>query len=144
MIVRGGTTLGRALAQDWPALLYFLLLSLTAEFIYDHTPLGHSALPALPLGTLIAAMSIFVAFKINQSYERWWEARILWGQMVNSSRAFGKEVTTLATRKRLVGIRDPRHERQLHTALLYRHIAYINTLRLMLRGGGTVADGAWR
>ncbi|MGH1518975.1 bestrophin family protein [Chryseobacterium sp. JK1] len=41
-------------------------------------------IPAL-LGT---AVSLLLAFRTSQSYERWWEARTVWGAVVNDSRTF--------------------------------------------------------
>ncbi len=41
-------------------------------------------IPAL-LGT---AVSLLLAFRTSQSYERWWEARTVWGAIVNDSRTF--------------------------------------------------------
>lgn len=42
------------------------------------------SIPAF-LGT---AISILLSFKIGQSYDRWWEARKIWGAIVNDSRSF--------------------------------------------------------
>lgn len=42
------------------------------------------SIPAL-LGT---AVSLLLAFRTAQSYERWWEARTVWGAIVNDSRSF--------------------------------------------------------
>lgn len=41
------------------------------------------------VGTLV---SLLLAFKTSQSYERWWEARIVWGAIVNDSRTFIREL----------------------------------------------------
>ncbi|MGN6439758.1 MAG: bestrophin family protein [Agriterribacter sp.] len=41
------------------------------------------------VGTLV---SLLLAFKTSQSYERWWEARIVWGTIVNDSRTFIREL----------------------------------------------------
>ena len=41
------------------------------------------SIPAI-LGT---AVSLLLAFRTAQSYERWWEARIVWGAIVNDSRS---------------------------------------------------------
>lgn len=144
MIVRSGTTLWRALRSDWPALLYFLALALLAEFIYEYTRLEHTALPLLPLSVLITAMSIFLGFQVNQCYERWWEARRLWGQLVNVSRSFGRQVTTLLTPKRIAGIADEAQAEALQRELLHRQIAYVNALRIGLRSGGGLAEEDWR
>ena len=41
------------------------------------------------IGTLI---SLLLAFKTAQSYERWWEARIIWGAIVNDSRSIVRQL----------------------------------------------------
>ena len=46
-------------------------------------------LPEIPINlatTLGIAISILLSFKIGQSYDRWWEARKIWGAIVNDSR----------------------------------------------------------
>jgi putative membrane protein len=144
MIVRGGTTLWKALRNDWPSLLFFFVLSLAAETLYMCLPLRHTALPSLPLGMLITAMSIFLGFQINQSYERWWEARMLWGRLVNVSRSFGRQVTTLISAGRIASLGSAEAVQCLHRELLYRHIAYVNVLRIVLRSGGKLNEADWQ
>lgn len=46
------------------------------------------AIPTI-LGT---AISLLIAFRTNQSYDRWWEARIIWGAVVNDSRTLIRQV----------------------------------------------------
>jgi len=48
------------------------------------------AVPAI-IGTII---SLLLAFKSNQAYDRWWEARIVWGAIVNDSRTLVRQVIT--------------------------------------------------
>jgi putative membrane protein len=57
------------------------LLDLLPGFRKISLPLN---IPAL-IGT---AVSLLLAFRTSQSYERWWEARIVWGAIVNDSRTF--------------------------------------------------------
>ncbi len=57
------------------------LLDLLPRFRKISLPLN---IPAL-LGT---AVSLLLAFRTSQSYERWWEARTVWGAIVNDSRTF--------------------------------------------------------
>ncbi len=47
--------------------------------------------PALPtlMGTAIA---FFIGFNNNQAYDRWWEARIIWGELVNNSREWARNL----------------------------------------------------
>ncbi|MCX7097852.1 MAG: bestrophin family ion channel [Methylococcales bacterium] len=148
MIIRGGTTVIRALRDDWFTLLFFLSLAIGAEYIADyvseHDPLQrHTTLPTLPLGVLITPMSIFLAFQINQSYDRWWEARRLWGQLTNVSRSLSRQITTFLTAQRIANIPDKNAEASIHQDLLYRHLAYINTLRIALRSGGSLSERDW-
>lgn len=54
------------------------------------TYLLNDRLPDMPLGVpafLGTAISILLSFKMSQSYERWWEARKVWGSIVNDSRS---------------------------------------------------------
>jgi putative membrane protein len=147
MIIRGGTTVFRALRDDWFTLLFFTCLSIGAEYISANSdkflPLKHTSLPSLPLGVLITAMSIFLAFQINQCYDRWWEARRLWGQLTNVSRSLGRQITTLLSDKRFSSIPDENETEKIHQALVYRHLAYVNTLRIVLRSGGKVSEKDW-
>lgn len=46
------------------------------------------------LGTVI---SLLLGFRSNQAYERWWEARIVWGAIVNDSRSFSRQILTYIT-----------------------------------------------
>lgn len=46
------------------------------------------AVPAI-LGTVI---SLLLGFRSNQAYDRWWEARHIWGAIVNDSRTLARQV----------------------------------------------------
>ncbi len=144
MIIRGGTTVFRAFRDDWITLLFFIFLTIGAELVYKYLPLKHTSLPSLPLGVLITAMSIFLAFQINQCYDRWWEARGLWGQLVNVSRSLARQITTLLTEKRFANIPDEKDAVKLHQELVYRHLAFVNTLRIVLRSGGKLSEADWQ
>lgn len=53
-----------------------------AYYFSDSIPKMPISIPAF-LGT---AISILLSFKVSQSYDRWWEARKIWGAIVNDSR----------------------------------------------------------
>jgi len=50
--------------------------------------------PALPVSLIAATLGILLGFRNNSGYERWWEARTLWGGVVNQSRTFARQVLT--------------------------------------------------
>jgi ion channel-forming bestrophin family protein len=105
-------------------------------FVYDLTISGlyvlagaeFVSLPTLPVGMMGAALSIFLAFRTKSSYDRWWEARTLWGGLVNSSRTLARQALTLID----TGDR-PVEARQMQRRLVVQQIAYIHALRCHLR-----------
>jgi len=91
--------------------------------------------PAPVVGVFIAAVGIFLAFRINAGYSRWWQARQVWGGLVNESRSLGLYVVSLMRQ----GAEQTEAERELARRIVFRHIGYVNALRLHLRREGTAA-----
>ncbi|WP_426755411.1 bestrophin family protein [Myxococcus sp. Y35] len=56
------------------------------------------AVPAMPVSVLAAALGVLLAFRNGSAYDRWWEARTLWGGVVNYSRTFARQLLTLLPR----------------------------------------------
>jgi len=84
-------------------------------------------LPNIPLTLIGSALIVLTSFRNTSAYQRWWEARTLWGGMVNSSRSFGRQVLTL--------IDDgDEHFNALKTVLIERHLAYVRCLACQLSG----------
>ena len=73
--------------------LSLLILSFKIQF-KGFLPEVPIAIPAF-LGT---AISILLSFKLNQSYDRWWEARKIWGSIVNDSRSFVMQLNTFTAK----------------------------------------------
>jgi putative membrane protein len=84
-------------------------------------------LPLMPLTLLGSALIVLISFRNSSAYNRWWEARTLWGAMVNNSRSFARQVLTF--------LDDPNDEANpIKATLLRRHVAYVNCLAAHLRG----------
>jgi len=84
------------------------------------------AIPAM-LGT---AISILLGFKTSAAYDRWWEARKIWGGIVNDSRTFGRQVVSFL---RPASEEDPAVIQRLAEDLLHRHIFWVYALSRALR-----------
>jgi putative membrane protein len=56
-----------------------------------HPAFASISLPMPLLALMGTIVSILLAFRTSQSYERWWEARIIWGAIVNDSRTLVRE-----------------------------------------------------
>jgi putative membrane protein len=88
----------------------------------------------MPLAVVGAALGIFVSFRTNSAYARWWEGRQLWGRMVNNSRHFATQVLTYLRAAPDVDL--PAVQREL----VERHIAYVHALRCAVRKQDVLGD----
>jgi ion channel-forming bestrophin family protein len=113
----------------WKYLIGYFLYSGSICALYYY--LGWQLfLPTLPITILGTAVAFYVGFKNNSSYDRLWEARRIWGGLVNLSRTFGVyALDYIAPRNE----EDTAEVRAIQRELLMRHIAYVNALRVQLR-----------
>jgi len=80
--------------------------------------------PALPLTLFGTALALFLGFRDNSAYQRWWESRGLWGLMINASRNLARMARNM--------LPEPEGHDMKRTIVL-RQIAYVNALRCQLR-----------
>ena len=81
----------------------------------------------MPLGIpsfIGTAIAVILSFKLNQSYDRWWEARKIWGSIVNDSRTFVLQLQSFISKGNEAEIRE----------ISFRHIAWCYSLSRSLRG----------
>lgn len=90
------------------------------------------SIPWLPLSVIGTAVAFYIGFKNNQAYDRLWEARKIWGGLVNSSRMWGSTVRAYIGNQFSDKKVSETDLKQIHQKLLYRHIAYLYTLRNQL------------
>ncbi|OGX87319.1 bestrophin family protein [Hymenobacter coccineus] len=112
----------------WPDVVRVLLISSFFHFL--KLALG-AYLPPVPLQlpTILGSLiSLLLAFKTNQSYERWWEARKIWGAIVKDSRALVLQAAGFVPDALLAAPGAPL------SALAHRQIAWCYCLGETLRG----------
>lgn len=105
-------------------LAYVLIVSLLILFITD---LYDELLPEMPLtipAFIGTAISILLSFKLNQSYDRWWEARKVWGSIVNDSRSLVLQLQALTAKGSEAMVRK----------IALRQVAWCYSLGQSLRG----------
>jgi len=90
------------------------------------------SIPWLPVSIIGTAVAFYIGFKNNQAYDRMWEARKIWGGIINDSRTWGMQVdgfvTNFFTEKKVEAT-------QLHAIkkrLIYRHIGWLYAHRSQL------------
>jgi putative membrane protein len=113
----------------WP-LLALLIYDVIIVIAYKAGYLHWASLNLIPVSLLGSVISILVAFRNTTSYARWWEARTLWGAIVNNSRSWGRQVTTAMRTTPGVPTSEI-HEAQ--KKMIYYQVAWVHALRQHLR-----------
>ena len=119
----------------WFNLILFTVWSSCVVFIghyLEHMDINPH-IPFMPLSTIGIAVAFYIGFKNNASYDRFWEARKIWGGVVNYSRTWSNQVLNFVTTKHAKENYSPEQLHAIHHELIYRHLGYINALRLNLR-----------
>ena len=97
------------------------ILSLTTYTVSLYSP--DLNIP-VSIGTFLGtAIALLLSFKVNQSYDRWWEARIVWGAIVNDSRSLVMQIKNFTTDK----------DSELIQKIALRQVAWAHSLGLCLR-----------
>ncbi len=110
-----------------------LALSALVYFLYQWEGISQFSLPFSTAAILGSALAIFLAFRNNSSYGRWWEARTLWGGIVNSSRVLARLVVTFTDSHRHQGQYDAGRSEAFKKRLTYLQIAWVWALNYHLR-----------
>lgn len=111
--------------------VFFVACAVT---LVEHAVGVHSDLSAIPFTLISLALGVFLGFRNNTSYDRYWEGRKLWGRLVNDSRTFARLVLNLIAVDATPHARlDAAETQALQRGLVRRMIAYVHSLRLHLR-----------
>ncbi len=112
------------LREVWRPLAALFLLDTLVTIAY--VGLGWTwIVPAgLPLPLLGTGLAVFLGVRNNTAYARWWEARTLWGAVVNNSRSFARTLTVLMA---------PAEAAPLRHTLVHHQIAWAHALRCLMR-----------
>ena len=109
------------------------LYSMTVVMIREFTNFHFFSTPTAPVTMIGVAVSLYLGFKSNQAYGRWWEARTTWGAIINDSRSWANAVLNLAQSEDGKPI-----DHQTRRALVLRHLAWLNALAFQLRVPGRI------
>ena len=121
MIVTATPRLSQILSEVWRPLLGLFVWDVIVTVTHYVLPF-HA--PSLPLTLFGTALALFLGFRDNSAYQRWWESRGLWGLMINASRNLARMARNM--------LPEPEGHDMKRTIVL-RQIAYVNALRCQLR-----------
>lgn len=138
---------GSTFQRTWPRIFVVVLIALAVTAAREEGILGPEVdLTPTPFSLIGLALGIFLGFRNNTAYDRFWEGRKLWGRVVNTSRSITRQILTLtgaadqSVDYRSIASREAGAERHVpeeiiewHHDNVHRVIAYVHALRLHLR-----------
>jgi putative membrane protein len=92
----------RVMSRLWPALAFMAVYSLVlCYFFLDFFKLHQADFqPTIAMHQLLGiVLGLFLVFRTNTAYDRWWEGRRLWGGLVNSTRNFAMKLNAVISRE---------------------------------------------
>lgn len=88
MLLNKRISIGYFIRQIKYQIVLIVFFAFLIGFLDDISILNKISIPLSIPALLGTAVSLLLAFRTAQSYERWWEARTVWGAIVNDSRSF--------------------------------------------------------
>ncbi|HPZ88686.1 MAG TPA: bestrophin family ion channel [Flavihumibacter sp.] len=97
MLLRKNIPISYVIGKVKTELIWISIYAIAIAVLYETYNLTWISVPiAVPaiLGTVI---SLLLGFRSNQAYDRWWEARHVWGAIVNDSRTLARQVISFTS-----------------------------------------------
>lgn len=110
----------------FPQILFITLLGAVVAITQFYYPAVFPNFTLAPLALLGVALSLFLGFRNNASYDRWWEARKLWGQLIVDARSLARQAIAYIDRESVEGA-------AIQQRIIYLTIAFNHALRHQLR-----------
>ncbi|WP_066719921.1 bestrophin family protein [Sphingomonas pituitosa] len=121
MIVTTAPRARQVLREVWQPLALLFIWDVIVTIVYFVLPFRA---PSLPLTLFGSVLALFLGFRSNSAYQRWWEGRGLWGLMINASRNLARMARNYLPDSEAI---------DLKRTIVLRQIAYVNALRCQLR-----------
>ncbi len=112
--------------------IWLVPLVIGVALIQEYSGWEWAKVPFQPIGLVGTAVAFYLGFKNNQSYDRLWEARKVWGAVVNTSRAWASNVKHFVTNQHTDNDVADAELNQYRKTLIYRHLAWLYSLRSQL------------
>lgn len=131
MLITPRVRLTSIFSGTWKHFLLDLCVCVIAYFFNLFVLDPYFDVPAIVPTMLGTALAFFIGFNNNQAYDRWWEARKIWGALVNDSRTWARQVICYT---RPSAQMSPAELEAMHKNLIMRHLGFVYALKENLRG----------
>lgn len=122
MLIAQHIRLSRILKNTWQVDVIMIITCTITYLVREYLIAHHVEIPAIIPTLLGTAIAFFIGFNNNQAYDRWWEARKIWGALVNDSRSFARALLSYAGKDQATARR-----------MIFRHLAFLYALKANLR-----------
>ncbi|MCB0770675.1 MAG: hypothetical protein KDC00_09745 [Flavobacteriales bacterium] len=114
-------------------ILIFIVFDSVPVVLYHVLGLEWMRIPWQPLSLIGIAVAFYLGFKNNSAYERVWEARKIWGGIVNASRSFTVMVRDMINNDVVLKAYDEVTLQTLRRTIVHRHVAWLRALTMEMR-----------
>ena len=111
-------------------IIFFTVFSTSVTVLYELLNIKWLQVPLAPVALIGTAVAFMVGFQNNSAYDRIWEARKIWGGIVNSSRSL---IITLKDSFYMHRAEATKEEMEVLKIVANRHIAWLTALRYAMR-----------
>ena len=112
-----------------PEIIVVSAYAVLIVYFHDFAHIEHMSIPISIPAILGTTISLILGFRINQSYDRWWEARKIWGSIVNDSRTVVRQSLTFVKDEN-----QPEEVKKWQWQLAKNQIIFVFALGRSLRG----------
>ncbi|WP_372741377.1 bestrophin family protein [Neptunomonas sp.] len=124
---------GSVVPLIYPQIIIVTLLGAGVAVTQHFHPSIFPSFTLAPFALLGVALSLFLGFRNNACYDRWWEARKQWGQLIVDSRSLSRQVVSYIDVHSKGGAETQKR-------IIYLTIAFNHALRHQLRGSDPWID----
>ncbi len=114
-------------------IFYFLIYDSLIILSYLYLGIEWLSLPWQPISLIGIAVAFYLGFKNNSAYERLWEARKIWGGIVNTSRSLTVMVRDFINNDETKEHLSETDLSGIRKTIIHRHVAWLHALTLQLR-----------
>lgn len=124
---------GSVVALIFPQIIFMTILGAMVAATQYYYPVIFPSFTLAPLALLGIALSLFLGFRNNACYDRWWEARKQWGQLIVDSRSLSRQITSYIDEEAEGAV-------AVQKRMIYLTIAFNHALRHQLRQSDPWSD----
>jgi putative membrane protein len=115
--------------RTWKRVFSLVIVAVAVTVAHRYFDIKYISVDSLPASILGVAIAFLIGFRVNSAYERWWEARKLWGSLVNDSRSITRQLISFNTYRK----NENSEQNTFVKEMVYRQIAFVYALKNALR-----------